>query len=154
MLKLVDFYVGRSVESLIECKQLIGIIEQLLADSLGKVKNLVNLYSIVATKVLSLTLDEESEKKLGTELFVNFINTLSNSAQNMNTSDAINALRTNSKLFNYLTYKKDFLAISRCYFSYFKFVFSLVGSPKLARFDLSEAIACLVTDLTTISQDP
>lgn len=50
-----------------------NVVNELLRDCLGKVNNLVIVYSMIATKVLGMTLDENDEKLLGTEVFVNLI---------------------------------------------------------------------------------
>ncbi|EAR93149.2 C2 domain protein (macronuclear) [Tetrahymena thermophila SB210] len=154
LLKLLDFYMERSVQNVIECNQLIKIIDELLIESLGKVKNLVKLYSMISTKVLSMTIDEESEKILGLDIFANFLITLCSSASNMNSEDTLLALKTVCKLFRYIGYKKDFGYISKTYNQYFSFVFSLIGTKKITRYVLSEIIDQLVQDITVISQDP
>ncbi|KAL4442542.1 hypothetical protein ABPG74_006944 [Tetrahymena malaccensis] len=154
LLKLLDFYVERSAQNVIECTQLIKIIDELLIDNLGKVKNLVKLYSMISTKVLSMTIDEESEKLLGLDIFANFLITLCNSASNMGSDDTLITLKTVCKLFRYLGYKKDYSYISKTYNQYFSFVFSLIGTKKVTRYILSEIIDQLVQDITVISQDP
>ncbi|KAL4464451.1 hypothetical protein ABPG72_011739 [Tetrahymena utriculariae] len=154
LLKLLDFYVERSAQNVIECTQLIKVIDELLIDNLGKVKNLVKLYSMISTKILSMTIDEESEKLLGLDIFANLLITLCNSASNMSSEEILIALKTVCKLFRYLGYKKDFSYISKTYNQYFSFVFSLIGTKKITRYVLSEIINQLVQDITIVSQDP